>query len=103
MTYKTFAKSYLDEVGAFDKDANYGGMLGESVMELVETFSGQGHSGNSADLTDTVFHALNRQYQSGKGKVWDAYWLSPEGQKLQADAGTPGILPALHAPEEKKV
>ncbi len=94
MNYTTFAKKYLDEVGAFDKDANYGGMLGESVMELVKTFSEQGHSGTSAEITDEIFHALNKQYSSGKGKVWDEYWLSPEGQKIQEDAGTPGILPS---------
>ena len=98
MNYKEFAKKYLEEVGAYDKDTMYGGMLGDSTMKLVETLSGEGHSGNSAYLTNEIFYDLNNAYQSnGKykekhSKIWDEYWLSPEGQKIQSDVGTPNIM-----------
>lgn len=98
MNYKEFAKKYLDEVGAFDKDSNYGGMLGDAVMALVEAHSQEGHSGNSAYITNEIFYDLNNAY-SGEGKyknknhkLWADFWASPEGQKIQSDAGTPNIM-----------
>jgi hypothetical protein len=92
MNYKTFAKKYLDKVGAFDTDSNYGGMIGESVMELVETFSEQGHSGMSAHITGEAFAALNRAYENSDHDIWKEYWASPEGIALQESVGTPGIM-----------
>lgn len=105
MNYKQFAKEYLEEVGAYDKDTMYGGMLGESVMKLVEAFSEEGHSGNSAVLANLIFNDLNNAY-SGEGKykekrhkIWQKFWDSEEGKKMQADAGTPGIM-SSPTPEE---
>ncbi len=98
MNYKEFAKKYLEDVGAFDKDTMYGGMLGDSTMKLVEAFSDEGHSGNSAAIANEIFYDLNNAYQ-GHGrykekrhKIWQEFWDSPEGQKLQADVGTPGVM-----------
>jgi hypothetical protein len=49
------AERELREAGLFDKDSDYGGMLGEAVLELVKTFSAQGHSGFSAGCTISLF------------------------------------------------
>jgi len=92
MDYKTFAKKYLDKVGAYDKDTMYEGMLGEAVMGLVNTFSEQGHSGNSANLTTTIFIGLQKAYDNSEHEIWKEYWDSPEGKAFQEAAGTPGIM-----------
>jgi hypothetical protein len=52
------AKKELELAGLFDKDSDYEGMLGNAVMELVSTFSKQGHSGMSAALTTDLFRRL---------------------------------------------
>jgi len=49
------AKIELKIAGAFDKDSAYGGLLGDAVMELVEKFAEQGHSGGSAPLVISLF------------------------------------------------
>lgn len=111
MNYQEFAKKYLENVGAFDKDTVYGGMLGDSVMALVMAMSGEGHSGNSAMLTNEIFFDLNnayqgnRKYKDKRHKIWDEYWASPEGQKLQADVGTPGIMyaPQVGTPTQTSI
>ena len=98
MDYKKFAKKYLEEVGAYDKDVMYGGMLGEAVMKLVEAHSAEGHSGNSADIVNEIFYDLNNayagnhKYKEKRSKIWDAFWESPEGKKIQEDAGTPNVM-----------
>jgi hypothetical protein len=45
----------MKRAGLFDKDSDYGGMLGKAVLELVKLFAKQGHSGFSAMLTLDVF------------------------------------------------
>lgn len=40
----------LDRAGLFAEDGDYGGMTGRAVMELVEVFAEQGHSGMSASI-----------------------------------------------------
>jgi hypothetical protein len=42
-------------VGLFERDSDYGGMIGEAVMELVRVFAAQGHSGGSAAIVLAVF------------------------------------------------
>ena len=49
------AEREMRRVGLFDEDADYGGAMAQAVMELVETFASQHHSGASADLTLTIF------------------------------------------------
>lgn len=53
-----YAKSELTRAGIFDKDADYGGMLGGAVMELIEVFNKQGHSGGSAPMVVSMFSKL---------------------------------------------
>ena len=48
----------LEKAGLFDKDSDYGGMLGESVKELLLVFQKQGHSGFSAQATASIFYKL---------------------------------------------
>ena len=55
-----FAKHELEEAGLFDKDSDYGGMLGEAVLELIDVFARQGHSGFSAGIVSDIFNKLSR-------------------------------------------
>lgn len=53
------ARAELQRAGAFtEEDDFYGGMTGESVMQLVDVFSKQGHSGMSASLVSFLFKEL---------------------------------------------
>lgn len=54
----SFAREELDRLGLFDADSDYGGELGEAVMELIETFAKQGHSGMSAESVVKLFSRL---------------------------------------------
>jgi len=53
-----FAKKELQLAGLFDKDSDYDGMIGEAVMDLIQKFADQGHSGFSAGLTTSIFNKL---------------------------------------------
>lgn len=52
------AERELRLAGLFDKDADYGGELGKSVLELCDVFSKQGHSGFSAECALDLFSRL---------------------------------------------
>jgi hypothetical protein len=52
------AERELKLAGLFDKDSDYEGMLGEAVLELMEVFAKQGHSGFSAMLAMDLFGRL---------------------------------------------
>lgn len=52
------AERELKLAGMFDKDSDYDGMLGESALELIDTFATQEHSGASAALTTRLFKKL---------------------------------------------
>ena len=52
------AKTELEIAELFDKDSVYDGALGESVMELIQVFSKQGHSGTSGPIVAELFHKL---------------------------------------------
>ena len=54
-----YAWDELVRVGAFTADTDfYGGMTGRAIMELIETFAGQGHSGGSAPTVIAAFARL---------------------------------------------
>jgi len=59
-----FFKKRLKEMGLYDKDSSYEGMLGTAVEELSATFGKQGHSGTSAMMTVAVFNQLMMEYQN---------------------------------------
>ena len=49
----------LNRAGAFTAEGDfYGGMLGRAVLELVEKFADQGHSGMSGALVRDAFYRL---------------------------------------------
>ena len=43
MSTTSHAKFELELAGFFDEDSDYGGAIGEAVMELMEVFAKQGH------------------------------------------------------------
>ena len=68
------AKLELQMAGFFDKDSFYEGMIGEAVMQLMEVFVKQGHSGHSAPIVANLFHKL-ANYEpllpiTGKDEEW---------------------------------
>lgn len=52
---RDYAREELQRAGLFDEDSDYGGMIGDAVMDLVEVFVKQGHSGYSAGMTLHLF------------------------------------------------
>lgn len=54
----THAESEMRRAGLYDKDADYGGMIPEAVMELVKAHAKQGHSGGSHWVTLEVFNKV---------------------------------------------
>lgn len=60
MSLLEHAERELKEVGLFDKNSDYDGMLGEAVLELIRVFANQGHSGMSARMTLDIFNKLVR-------------------------------------------
>jgi hypothetical protein len=60
MSLVEHAKTELEMAGLFDDDADYGGMVGRAVMDLIEVFAGQGHSGLSAAITLAAFDKVAR-------------------------------------------
>jgi len=60
MSLVDFAKRELDRAGLFDKSSDYGGMMGEAVLKMVEQFADEGHSGFSAGMAISIFSKLSR-------------------------------------------
>jgi hypothetical protein len=60
MSLVEHARNELQAAGVFNKDSDYDGMLGNAVMELVEVFAKQGHSGFSAETTLQLFDEVAR-------------------------------------------
>lgn len=53
------AKTELEMAGLFDSEKDfYGGHTGKAVLELIECFSNQGHSGMSASIVIDLFSRL---------------------------------------------
>jgi len=52
------AKMELQMAGLFDSDSDYDGAIGPAVMELMEVFEKQGHSGMSASYVASLFGKL---------------------------------------------
>lgn len=55
MSISAYARRELKAAGFFSPDSDYGGMLGNAVMELMEVFEKQGHSGASASRVVAIF------------------------------------------------
>lgn len=63
-------KARLKEIGMYDDDSDYRGMLGKAVEELSETFANQGHSGASAAITMGLFAKLMDEYNDSDSIMW---------------------------------
>ena len=57
----------LKELGVYDKDADYGGLLGQWIEELSFAMSKQRHSGQSFVLTVQLFIQLCEEWEKGEG------------------------------------
>lgn len=57
-TLHDHAERELRAAGFYEPDSDYGGMLPEAVLELVDVFSKQGHSGMSASIVRQLFNTL---------------------------------------------
>lgn len=58
MSLVEHAQFELEKAGLFNEESDYGGMLGDAALELIKTFSKQGHSGFSAMQTLRIFNKL---------------------------------------------
>jgi hypothetical protein len=54
------AKKEMEIAGLFDKDSDYGGMLGDAVMKMIKVFADEGHSGFSAGMAINIFEKVAR-------------------------------------------
>lgn len=60
MDLVSHTKNELQLAGYFDKGEDYGGRMGENVLQLMEAFAKQGHSGYSAQVCLALFEKLAR-------------------------------------------
>jgi len=74
MSLTNYAKTELQAAGFFDVDSDYGDLIGEAVMELIEVFAKQGHSGMSASHVASIFNKLTNFEPllpiTGKDEEW---------------------------------
>lgn len=87
MNSRIFARKWLEKEGLFDKDSDYDGWLGTSVMEVVELIAKQGHSGGSASRLYDILLRIYKDYDNGDSPIWQEYWESDEGKALIASFG----------------
>lgn len=78
-----YAKSELERAGLFGEGDFYGGMAGEAVMELVEVFAEQGHSGMSASLVRQIFNTVSKFEPLSPLTGEDDEWKEVEEGKYQ--------------------
>ena len=84
MNSRRFVREWLEQRGMFDADADYGGMVGECVMEVVETIARQGHTGMSVMSLLGCIDGIYRDYNDPDSPQWKAYWASPAGKAFVA-------------------
>jgi hypothetical protein len=69
------AQTELEMAGLFsDKGDFYGGMTGKAVMELIDVFEKQGHSGMSAPMVVSIFKDLANFKPINPIKCTDEEW-----------------------------
>lgn len=54
------AKRELRIAGLYDEGSDYGGMMADAVVAMIEQFSDEGHSGASAGMAVSIFEKLAR-------------------------------------------
>jgi hypothetical protein len=58
MSLIKYAEEEIKAAGLNDPDSDYNGDIGKAVLELIQVFSNQGHSGMSASIVRNVFNKL---------------------------------------------
>lgn len=92
------AKTELEIAGMFGKEGDfYEGETGKAVMELIEAFSKQGHSGMSAPIVADIFRRL-ANYEplgpiTGKDQEWNEVGRdSGNGRELYQNKRCSGLF-----------
>ncbi len=67
MSRHEFFVKRLHELGLYDKDSDYEGMIGKAIEELSEVFAKQGHSGFSAMMVLGIWNQLFDEYNKWDG------------------------------------
>jgi hypothetical protein len=73
------ARAELEAAGWFKPDGMYGGEIGPAVLELIQVFAAQGHSGMSASIVSSLFDAVSRFQPIGPLTGADDEWEPFEG------------------------
>jgi hypothetical protein len=75
MSLRTHAEHEMKLAGLDKKDSDYGGMLYGAVLDLIDVFAKQGHSGCSASMVSNIFNKLSRYENltplTGKDEEWN--------------------------------
>lgn len=79
------ANKELRVAGLFDKDSDYGGMLGHAVMRLLKIHVKEGHSGFSNSMAVDIFRRL------ALGEVLTPITNNPDEWSNVTDMGNPNI------------
>jgi hypothetical protein len=86
MSLVQHAQTELKLSGFFDEDSDYGGMVGDAVMELIEVFAKQEHSGMSAGIVASLFNKLANyeplQGITGRDEEWVEAFNDKNGQPV---------------------
>jgi len=84
MTFRKFAKTWLEQSGLLDASADYDGWLGQCILDIVVFIAGQGHSGQSVAAAISALNSIYDAYDNGESPIWKAYWESDEGKRIKA-------------------
>ncbi len=84
MTSREFARKWLEKQGMFDKDSDFDGWIGETVMEVWNFIADQGHSGGSAAMLFACLDGIRKDYDDENSVIWQEYWQSDAGKALVA-------------------
>jgi hypothetical protein len=79
-TRHLFFEKRVRELGLLDKDADYGGMIGKSILEISAVIATQGHSGQSMQWVRECLDRLFQEYetQPAPAMAGSAGFSSPE-------------------------
>ena len=81
MTFRKFAKTWLEQSGLLDASADYDGWLGQCILDIAVFIADQGHSGQSVAAAISALNSIYDAYDNGESPIWQAYWESDEGKK----------------------
>lgn len=79
-----YAKEELTRIGAFTEEGDfYGGMTGKAVLDLIQVFADQGHSGMSANLVRNLFNRVANYEPLSPLSGADDEWMEIADGKFQ--------------------